>query len=216
MTFGPSCGARISYLVDYDGYELTNACRLVAGEQFPRKCGPCNPETCQPADYEQDSSNGMTSEPSPSAPLSTPEEPARSTPFTREVRRPSPVAQSRAPTPTGTGADDPEEPLHCGCLECTEEIWNADANGYTCGNRIEYLLMDSESYPTEESACRQVGLFEFSTICGPGCNPDRCDGRQTPLTPQSSIYCFPEYEDRTRFENVWGNYIVEVKEGASW
>jgi hypothetical protein len=123
---------------------------------------------------------------------------------------------------TSTGAssatDEPAE--HCGCYDCTEQVWNAIAGEYTCGERISYVAGDTSKYPTEEDACRLVAGKEFPKICGSGCNPDSCDGRTPPVapdtfTPESSLYCFPEYAQRTRFENVWGKYTVEVKEGSS-
>jgi hypothetical protein len=139
---------------------------------------------------------------------------------------------SKKPVPTSAPSNSifkPNESAeHCGCLDCTAEIWSTLANGNSCGDRINYLAKDTSKYPTEIDACRIVANVEFPTVCGPGCNPDRCDGRITPfttaptlaphtppLTPESSLSCFPEYSQRTRYENVWGKYTVEVKEGTS-
>jgi hypothetical protein len=183
-----TCGARIIYVTgdDVDTYSTEeDACRLVAGAQFPDVCGPaCDPDSC----------DGR----SPSSPGSE---------------------------PTSTPNDNNSEPTlpleRCGCADCTEEIWNTLAAGYTCGARIDYVAGETSKYPTQEDACRQVASVEFPSVCGPGCNPDRCDGRipsvvtTPPLTPESSLYCFPEYEQRTRYENMWGKYTVEVKEGTS-
>jgi len=76
----------------------------------------------------------------------------------------------------------------------------------------------------EEDACLAVFGNEFPVTCGRACDPRRCDAVLTafptiaPHTPtltfDSSMYCFPAYNDRTRFTNVWGNYVVEVKEGV--
>jgi hypothetical protein len=137
---------------------------------------------------------------------------------------------SSVPTsaPSDFVSETTESAEHCGCVDCTEEIWSTLANGNTCGDRINYVARDTSKYPTEIDACRLVAGVEFPTVCGPGCNPDRCDGRippfttaptlaphTPPLTPESSLVCFPEYAQRTRFENVWGKYTVEVKEGSS-
>jgi hypothetical protein len=145
----------------------------------------------------------------------------------------SDVASSVAtPMPTSAPSDSVSETNesaeHCGCLDCTEEIWNTLADGNTCGDRISYVAGEMNTNLTEIDACRLVAAVEFPTVCGPGCNPDRCDGRippfttaptlaphTAPLTPESSLICFPEYAQRTRFENVWGKYTVEAKEGAS-
>lgn len=34
-----------------------------------------------------------------------------------------------------------------------------------------------------------------------------------PLRPDYPLYCFPAYQQRTRFTNVWGKYTLEAKEG---
>jgi hypothetical protein len=116
---------------------------------------------------------------------------------------------------------------HCGCITCTDEAWNADADGYTCGDRISWLLeTNPQSYPTEESACLQVAGTEFPAICGATCDPSRCS-QQTSTEPllfgtnivhlahRTDLYCFPPYESRMRWTNVWSKYIVEVKEATS-
>jgi hypothetical protein len=183
-----TCGARIIYVTgDADTYDTytteEEACRLIAGEQFPDICGSaCDPDSC---DGRGPPSNGSET--------------------------------TSAPNDSNSELTAPLE--RCGCADCTDEIWNTLTAGYSCGARIDYLATYTSEYPTEEDACRQVAGVEFPSACGPGCNPDRCDGRIPPvtpsLTPESSLYCFPEYAQRTRFENVWGKYTVEVKEGTS-
>jgi hypothetical protein len=181
-----TCGARILYVtgdVDtFDAYTTEEqACRLVAGEQFPDICGSaCDPDSCD----------------------------GRSLP-----------SNSDGEPISGPNDSNSEPTARCGCADCTATLWNTLVAGYSCGARIDYVATYTSEYPTEEDACRQVAGVEFPSVCGPGCNPDRCDGRipppKPPLTPASSLYCFPEYAQRTRFENVWGKYTVEVKEGAS-
>ncbi len=44
------CGDRITYLINFEGYSELNACRKVAGDEFPFICGPgCNPDMCDDA-----------------------------------------------------------------------------------------------------------------------------------------------------------------------
>lgn len=45
---GHTCGARISFLSDFNGLELKEACAVVGGEEFPNECGACNSNTCEP------------------------------------------------------------------------------------------------------------------------------------------------------------------------
>jgi len=47
----------------------------------------------------------------------------------------------------------------CGCSTCTEEVLNADAGGFSCGARINWMV-DSLSY-IEEDACNLVAGEEF-------------------------------------------------------
>jgi hypothetical protein len=212
-----TCGARINYVTGHTTSNPTevDACRLVAGVEFPTICGPaCNPDSC---DGRDPSSSG---------------DPAYAIPSTEAVSEPTFAPNNNPQEPT-----KPAE--HCGCYDCTEQVWNALADTLACGARIIYVAGDIAEYPTEADACRLVA-GEFPTICGPACNPDNCDGRdpsssgdpadatqsavavseQEPippftLTPESSIYCFPEYAQRTRYEDVWGKYTVEVKEGIT-
>lgn len=110
----------------------------------------------------------------------------------------------------------------CGCDECTDEILDTYAGPYTCGARIEYLIRDL-GY-TEVEACRKVSSEEFPTICGPACDPDRCDKTNAPINSAptrppvpapSSLYCFPDDDgSRVTYLDMWdGSYKVQVKEG---
>ena len=121
-----------------------------------------------------------------------------------------------------------EKALHCGCLECNETYWNKPAvdysGAYTCGERIEYTK--NKHGISEDEACMLVAGKEFAAVCGIGCNPNRCDGRNNPydvvdeippksgdLRPDTPLYCFPQYDRRKRWVNVWeNNFTMEVKE----
>mmetsp|Transcript_4561 Transcript_4561/g.6482 ORF Transcript_4561/g.6482 Transcript_4561/m.6482 type:complete len:563 (+) Transcript_4561:36-1724(+) len=213
-----SCGDRIDYLISLpESYPTEeDACRRVASVEFPTECGPCNPDTCnQPPP--------TTSAPVTSAPI-TPA-PITPSPVTAAPVTPSPV--TAAPV-TAAPVTLPPSPSPCGCSECTQEILDMDANGHSCGSRIDWLVNHmSADYPTEQDACARVAGVEYPTICGPACDPNRCDQTYAPitpapvsapspgLTPSSSMYCFPEYADRIRFNNLWGKYTVEVKESLS-
>lgn len=135
--------------------------------------------------------------------------------------------------------DDPSgkpEKTFCGCASCTTDAWIRMAGEFSCGARISYVT-DYQG-KTEREACRKVAGDEFSEICG-ACNPDTCktvdphqfspntqevaaepsnDPPMQPqfadisLTPNFPLYCFPAYNDRVRYENVWGKYTLEVKE----
>jgi hypothetical protein len=64
----------------------------------------------------------------------------------------------------------------CGCPSCNDSVWNAVADGYTCGSRIEFV----QATRGEQGACSLVGGSEFPSICG-ACNPDTCNTVMTPI-----------------------------------
>ena len=53
-----------------------------------------------------------------------------------------------------------EHPIHCGCLDCTQEIWDRQAadlltgESYTCGERMTYLM--DEMGLAEQDACATI------------------------------------------------------------
>lgn len=103
-------------------------------------------------------------------------------------------------------------PIRCGCNECDDYTWNKMAGDYPCGSHITWWHTDKGL--SEEDACITVSKI-FPTICGPRCNPERCDGRpRPPLQPDTELYCYPDYNSRVRYTNVWGDFIMEVKESG--
>ena len=72
--------------------------------------------------------------------------------------------------------DDPADHFHCGCPSCTDEAWNTDAEGETCGDRIMFL--QNELDMERRKACEQVGFLEFPNICG-ACDPNTCSATRS-------------------------------------
>lgn len=64
----------------------------------------------------------------------------------------------------------------CGCTSCTEEVWEArasDGSGdHSCGGRINWKIT-ADGF-SELEACSFVSE-EFPQICGPACDPNRCN-----------------------------------------
>ena len=85
---------------------------------------------------------------------------------------------TQAPVPPPTQA--PTVSTHCSCQDCTNEVWDRNADGHSCGSRIEWLKSpDSASIGgpfTESEACRRIGHEEFPDICG-ACH---CQGSNPP------------------------------------
>ena len=70
---------------------------------------------------------------------------------------------------------DGQQPAFCGCAQCTEAILDLDTgNGATCFDRI--LDRIATLNIPEVEAC-QVVSEELPRICGPFCNPKKCDGK---------------------------------------
>lgn len=125
----------------------------------------------------------------------------------------SATADTSTTTVRCSTATAPPVAQHCGCLDCTPEIWNTDAFGHTCGARIIWKQTVEGGSLSEVEACEFVSN-EFPTLCGPQCRPSQCDGQCTAsptpaptlppgpaLTPTSTIYCFPDYQNRERYTN---------------
>jgi hypothetical protein len=56
----------------------------------------------------------------------------------------------------------PETNTICTCVSCTEEVMNTEVGGYTCGERMAYLVQNyPDAFPTTASACRRVAGLEF-------------------------------------------------------
>jgi len=116
-----------------------------------------------------------------------------------EPPTPSPIQPTLLPTsqpivsPVMQPTTAPHIPILCGCQDCTVEKWNTYAGDYTCGSRIESLLLTyPNDYPSDEDACRQVSHIEFPSICGPYCDPDLCDQNISPTkAPKSPLTASP-------------------------
>lgn len=77
---------------------------------------------------------------------------------------------------------DDQAPAHCSCEECTDEVWETSANGFTCGQRVLFLLATS----TEDEACARVS-GQYPEICGTFCHPDTCASNNVqPSAPPSA------------------------------
>lgn len=82
------------------------------------------------------------------------------------------LASTTATTPTTTKELEEAIPDHfCGCASCTREIWDRDANGFSCGFRIRYYTTGHGGNHTMEQACSRVATRYDS--CMP-CMPHVC------------------------------------------
>ena len=141
---GYTCKSRMKWLIDSMGTAEEDACAQIAGEEFPEECGGCNPSLCS------------SSLPSPSSSTNT-----------------SALTTSGSDVSSSLSTENEEAVPVCGCKNtCNDAILNLDADGYSCGARIKWLMGAMDMNETE--ACAQVGGIEFADICG-GCDPDRCE-----------------------------------------
>lgn len=77
---------------------------------------------------------------------------------------------------------------YCGCRECTEAAWGiysaySPTSNHTCGNRISWVHGQSNR-PNGAGACTWIAGLDgqFPNVCGPACDPARCDIDRTEFT----------------------------------
>lgn len=192
MADGYSCGNRIGFLRDSNEETLVGvgisggpfteeeACRRVTDE-FPSIC-PC---------YCEEETESPTVSPTVS-PTKTPTESPTVPPTESPTATPT---VSPTKTPTNVPSFPPTASTeHCGCDKCTDEVWNTNANGYTCGNRISFLRDADEATLVsvgitsgpfdEESACLRVAE-EFPDICTCACVEETPAPTTTSPTPSA-------------------------------
>jgi len=101
----------------------------------------------------------------------------------------APVDTTPSPATEPPTLSPPEETTYyCTCPTCTDDVWNRVAAGFSCGDRITFLLTDQNHlYPSQTDACSRVADIEYPQICG-ACDPNRCDGR-TPPPPDRTSFC---------------------------
>lgn len=90
---------------------------------------------------------------------------------TRPKTKPLPLPKPNTPSPTPLAGPVSGE-FNCGCPDtCTADVLNYDAGGFTCHDRIKWLMHSTGK--SEHDACSQVAGVEFTDICS-GCDPNRC------------------------------------------
>lgn len=98
----------------------------------------------------------------PAVPISSP----HTDPVPAPIHNPT-VNPTPAPVPAPTS---PPVANYCGCQTCTDQVWNRDADGYSCGDRMEWLQSPSAVAVggpfTEEEACRKISQEEYPEVCG--------------------------------------------------
>jgi len=85
------------------------------------------------------------------------------------------------PSPTPPASD-----YRCGCRSCTPDILDLNADGHSCGARIDWLVQNKGM--SELDSCKLVSE-EYPSICG-RCHTDRCGSVFPPSpTPPSTNDC---------------------------
>jgi hypothetical protein len=93
------------------------------------------------------------------------------------------------------------EHTYCSCSTCTEEVWDSNAGGRSCGSRISYWLQAPQSNP-EFNSCFAVAGSEYPAECGQY-DPLTCDSKSGKAGKSSKseepTYC----SCSTCTEDVW-------------
>lgn len=144
---GKTCEERIDDLISTEDYTEAEACAYVSSV-YSDICGPeCDTVSCK-----------LEGSPDPTV-SPTPVPTVGRTPVTT-------VSPTAVPTVSST------ESFRCGCAECTDSALTQDADGFTCGARIDWLMVNMNY--TEPAACRRVAGDNYSDYCAPACDPDSC------------------------------------------
>ena len=156
---GPTCLERITFLIEAGSSE-SEACKQVAGVEFAPECGPCDiidcgqPLTCTNEVLDTDA-GGFSCQERISFLMSSM--------GLSEADACQQIAVDEFPGECGQCVEDS---LDCGSPEtCTKAVLDADADGFSCQNRIKFLI-GSMGF-SEQDACNQIALTEFPTQCGP-------------------------------------------------
>jgi beta-glucanase (GH16 family) len=165
---GEKCGSRIQFLIN-SGFTEEVACQQVAHDEFPNFCGVCwgetldcgVPGTCT-ADVLAADADGF---PCGDRINFLIQENGQS-----EFDACTRVAVDEFAEQCG-GCAPPAMALNCGVPgTCTADVLAADADGFPCGDRINFLIQ--ENGQSEFDACTTVAVDEFAEQCG-GCNPSQ-------------------------------------------
>jgi hypothetical protein len=162
------CGSDISGMVALGCFKTGGCYYLREGQDYPYD-GFCTYKT-------YNSEILLPTSTSPVQPVSSP----TSSPV---VVVPNPVQAPTSPTHSPVSVPTSTNPptVRCGCNKCTEDVWNALAGEYSCGDRISFLEASDEATLlnmgintgplNEEGACRFV-TEEFPNICTCICDDD--------------------------------------------
>jgi beta-glucanase (GH16 family) len=159
------CGSRIQFLIE-SGLLEEEACREVGFDEFPEHCGVCYeqsvqcdvPDTCTAAALSVDA-DGFSCGDRINFLIGT---------GLSEVEACGVIAIVEFPNECGACAP-PVASIDCGQPEtCTADALAADADGFSCGDRIEFLI--NSQGQSELAACDQVAKAQFPTKCG-ACAP---------------------------------------------
>ncbi|KAL9179269.1 hypothetical protein ACHAXT_008559 [Thalassiosira profunda] len=208
-----SCGGRITWLQNVQGYSEPDACEKVTAE-FPDIC-TCNFSCATPVSSLMPSKRPTTSpsaspsakptfqptEPPTLVPTRSPSKAPSKSPLHRPTAlptgqpSPSPISSPVSPTPLPT---QPQS-AYCGCSSCTDAVWNSPvtdrAGSFTCGQRIVYLQSDLGM--SVYDSCKRVGEEFPSGLCGPTCspcNPQLCNAARLEDPDPSKLVWSDEFD----------------------
>lgn len=167
---------RIRWVMDNLRYSEENACRLVADE-YSSSCGQgCDPDTCGGGGGSMCSCSSCTA-----SVLSQVADGHTCRDRIDWVVNNLGYSQDDAcrlaadeyPSICGQGCD-PDACAGgemCICASCTASVLDNIADGHSCRDRINWVANNLNM--SERQACAKVA-DEYPSICGQGCDPDKC------------------------------------------
>jgi len=142
---GSTCGDRIKWLIDFEGKNISIAEQTVASE-YPEQCGTCAFSTVCLKVWNTDAEGHTCGE--------------RIQWLLEFKGKDAQMAEQMV------GLEYPEQCGTCSITRACVLVWNNDAQGYTCGDRIVWVLK-AGSKTSQEAA--EIVAAEYPQQCG-GCS----------------------------------------------
>jgi hypothetical protein len=189
--YGVSCGDRINYLKTEMSQLFPTeaaACARVAEIEYFDECRLCDPSSCDgraPLPPTRDSFCGCTDSCTFDVWKSKANNGLSCEALVTWVQLTDPsrglesdacqlVADQFPDSPCGKLCNPSTCSEPCFCASCTSDVLNRGADGFTCGSRISFLESPQGGSESQRDACVKVAQTQFPDLCGPQCDPDRC------------------------------------------
>ena len=209
-----TCGARINWLQSAQGFSESDACANVSSEFSDGPCGPvCDPTKCNPPkttycgcdSCDQDVWDTVATASDGSYSCGARINWMQTVMGFDEEGACTKVSSEFIDGPCGPVCDPTKcnAPSMCGCTSCTKDVLDSIAGGFSCENRINWVI-ENKGF-SEADACKLVG-DEYPSICGM-CHADHCGPLPPTPPPTPPAHCHDPciaVDTSVSFQNFYG------------